>query len=274
VSAADGSVQDWELATAAVYPVERTGIDENSFSVGDHVRVAGSPSTTRPSAMSLSNWLLPEGEEVLFSATSRARWTEDVSGGRWLGGTVDRAQLGLFRVWSVSDMGTYLVAARGLQPNLTPDALAKALESPPFDVCTPQGMPAIMVTPLPIQFIDRGEYIDLHLATFGVDRRIYMKPEGNPAAIPLSDLGYSTGRWMTDTLEVRTTRVGWPYIDDAGRPQTENVEIVEQFSIENDRNHLAYRQTVFDPESLIEPMIVGWDFSDIGEMSVEPVDCE
>ena len=49
--------------------------------------------------------------------------------------------------------------------------------------------------------------------------------------IPLSDLGYSAGRWVGDTLEVRTTRVGWPYVDDDGRPQSTNVEILERFAL-------------------------------------------
>ena len=80
-----------------------------------------------------------------------------------------------------------------------------------LDICQPQGMPAIMQNPLPIEFIDKGAIIELRLNTFGVLRTIHMSDEPRTEAIPLSDLGYSVGRRVGDTLEVRTTRVGWPY---------------------------------------------------------------
>jgi hypothetical protein len=60
--------------------------------------------------------------------------------------------------------------------------------------------------------------------------------------------------WAGDTLEVRTTRIGWPYVDDDGRPQTTDVEIVERFALLNDGRLLRYTQTVTDPASLVEPM--------------------
>jgi hypothetical protein len=91
--------------------------------------------------------------------------------------------------------------------------------------------------------------------------------------VPLSDLGYSVGRWIGATLEVRTTRIGWPYVDDDGRPQSQNVEIVERFSLLNDARLLRYTQTVTDPASLVEPMTVSWDLVDAGEKSIEPMGC-
>ncbi len=266
--------QDWELAAAAVYPLERMGLAESMFSIDDHVRVAGWPSTRRPLAINVSNLLLPNGEEILFYPTSRSRWSDDASGGRWVGERVNRAQRGLYRIWSVAEIGPYISATQELGFQLTAAAQAKMPNSPQFDPCLPQGMPATMITPLPIEFIDRGDYIDLQLATFGLLRRINMAAQTDLEAIPLSDLGYSVGNWIGDTLEVRTTRIGWPYVDDAGRPQTENVEIREQFSVVDDLNRLTYTQTVIDPESLVEPMTVSWEFIDIGESSIEPVVCE
>ena len=59
-----------------------------------------------------------------------------------------------------------------------------------------------------------------------------------------------------------------------GKDETENVEIREQFSVVDDLNRLTYTQTVIDPESLVEPMTVSWEFIDIGESSIEPVVCE
>jgi len=269
-----GEAQDWELAAGAVYPHERAGLSGDMFSVGDSVRVAGWRSTQRPLLMIVSNMLLPNEEEVLFYPASRIRWSDNSVGGRWLGETVEGDPRGLYRIWSVADFGAYQEAARGLVVRQTAAAQANTPDTPPLDPCVAQGMPGTMLTPLPIQFIDRGDHIDLQLSTFGVLRRIHLMPPENLEEIPLSDLGYSVGRWVDDTLEVRTTRVGWPYIDDEGRPQTEDVEIVEQFSLIDNGNRLGYRQTVNDPESLLEPMFTGLEYADIGETAIESLYCE
>ena len=100
-----------------------------------------------------------------------------------------------------------------------------------------------------------------------------MAARPDPAAIPLSDLGYSAGRWVGGTLEVRTTRVGWPYVDDDGRPQSTNVEILERFELAADGSRMTYVQTVTDTISLAEPLTVSWDLIAAGD-TIEPVNCE
>ncbi|MGI9260003.1 MAG: DUF6152 family protein [Gammaproteobacteria bacterium] len=269
-----GSAQDWELQAGAVYPHERAGLSGQMFSAGDSVRVAGWPSTQRPQLMIVTNMLLPDGQEVLFYPASRIRWSGDQVGGNWLGETVDGNPSGLFRIWSVADFGEYQDVARGLVIRQTAAAQANTPDTSPIDPCMAQGMPSTMMTPLPMQFIDRGDRIELKLAAFGVLRRIHLTPPENLEEIPLSDLGVSVGRWVDDTLEVRTTRVSWPYIDDEGKPQTENVEILERFSLIDNGSRLDYRQTVNDPESLLEPMNTGLVYADIGETTIEPLFCE
>jgi len=274
VNGPDGEAEDWELATGAVYVVERTGLDESEFTVGTQVRVAGFPSARRPSAMSVTNILLPGGAEVLFAGASGNRWSDDFSGGRWIGEQVNRQERGLYRVWSLRDPGAYTQATEGTEIRLTEEAQAKMTSAVNFDPCVAQGMPGAMANPLPIEFIDRGDHIDLQLTAFGVLRRIDMTARPDPASIPPSDLGYSVGRWAGDTLEVRTTAVSWPYLDDAGRPQTGDVEILERFFLTDGRNRLEYTQTVTDPASLVEPLITSWDWIDIGEDRIDTLVCE
>jgi hypothetical protein len=93
------------------------------------------------------------------------------------------------------------------------------------------------------------------------------------ASVAFSDLGYSAGRWAGDTLEVRTTRVGWPYVDDDGRPQSANVEIFERFALAADGNRMTYSQTVTDAASFTEPLNVSWELVAAGD-TIEPVRCE
>ena len=161
-------------------------------------------------------------------------------------------------------MGEQLAAAARVEPPAAPD----------LDPCLPMGMPAAMISPLPVEFVERGDSIELRLTGFGNVRNIVLSGEVDGDAVPLSDLGYSTGQWVGQTLEVRTIRVGWPYVDDAGTTQTENVEITEEFALIDDGNRLRYTQTIADPESFTAPLTVSWDWIDIGEESLNPVTCE
>jgi hypothetical protein len=269
-----GALQDWELGGLPILLLEKAGLAKDLFAVGASVRVAGWASRRR-SAMLVSSILLPSGEEALFYPQSRLRWSDRSAGGQWSREAAAPDERGIYRIWSVADLGAYMRAAQAIVVKLTPAAQSKIrASSAEIDQCRPQGMPGLMLNPLPIQFIDRGDHIDLQLTTFGVLRRIEMSYRRDFAAVPLSDLGYSQGRWIGDTLEVRTTRVGWPYVDDELRPQSENVAIVERFSLVEEGRLLRYTQTVTDPSVLAEPMTVGWDLVDAGDTSIGRVACE
>ena len=270
----DGGATDWELETGAFYLLERRGLEAAMFPVNERVRAAGSVSTTRSGRMNVSNILLSSGEEVVFAGGASPRWASASVAGEWNSEIVDRRHLGLFRVWSLANLGTYGRANRVMGELLAAAARVEPPAAPDLDPCLPMGMPAAMISPLPVEFVERGDSIELRLTGFGNVRNIVLSGEVDGDAVPLSDLGYSTGQWVGQTLEVRTKRVGWPYVDDAGTTQTENVEITEEFALIDDGNRLRYTQTITDPESFTEPLTVSWDWIDIGEESLNPVTCE
>ena len=113
--------------------------------------------------------------------------------------------------------------------------------------------------------LERGNAIELRMTAFGVVRTIHMTDGSDDTMAAPSDLGYSVGQRVGDTLEVRTTRVGWPYFDDNGTPQTENVELLERFTMTDNKSRLTYDLTVIDPESFVEPITASWEWVDIGE---------
>jgi hypothetical protein len=226
--------------------------------------------------MLVSNMLLPSGEEALFYPESQLRWSEKAAGGQWARESVSGERRDLYRIWSVANVGVYLQTARAIAFRLTPAGEAKFAASPPpvFDLCKPQGMPGLMLNPLPMGFVDRGDHIDLEHTSFGVTRTIHLAKQRDPAQVAPSDLGYSVGRWQDDTLEVRTTRIGWPYVDDDGRPQSPSVEVIEQFALLDGGRLLRYTQTIEDPVYLVEPTTVSWDLIDAGDTAIEPVACQ
>ena len=270
----NGEATDWLLETGAFYLLERRGLDESMFPVNERVRVAGSVSTTRSGRMQVSNMLLPSGEEVVFGGGGSSRWAGASVAGGWNSEIVDRRHLGLFRVWSVESLGTYGPAVQSMSNQFAAAMRVEPAPAPDLDPCLPMGMPAAMISPLPVEFVDRGDSIELRLTGFGNVRSIELAPVDDPEAIPLSDLGYSTGSWTGQTLEVRTTRIGWPWLDDAGRPQSDRVEILETFALLDGGDRLRFTQTIVDPETLTQPVTVTWDWIDIGEESLGSVQCE
>ncbi len=270
----NGEATDWQLETGAFYLLERRGLEEAMFPVNERVRTAGSASTTRSGRMQVSNMLLPSGEEVVFRGGGSPRWAGESVAGEWNSEIVDRRHLGLFRIWSVEGLGTYSPAVQSMSAQFAAAMRVEPAAAPDLDPCLPMGMPAAMISPLPVEFVDRGDTIELRLTGFGNVRSIELAPVGDPEAFPLSDLGYSAGRWTGQTLEVRTTRIGWPYLDDAGRPQSDRVEIQEEFALLDDGDRLRYTQSIVDPETLTQPVTVTWDWIDIGEESLGSVQCE
>ena len=270
----NGEATDWQLETGAFYLLERRGLEAAMFPVNERVRAAGSASVTRAGRMQVSNMLLPSGEEVVFGGGGSPRWVGESVAGEWNSDIVDRRHLGLFRVWSIEGLGTYGPAVQSMSAQFAASTRAEPSAEPGPDPCLPMGMPPAMISPLPVEFVDRGDTIELRLTGFGNVRSIELTPVDDPEAVPLSDLGYSIGRWTDQTLEVRTTRIGWPWLDDAGRPQSDRVEIQEEFALLDDGDRLRYTQTIVDPETLTEPVTVTWDWIDIGEESLGSVQCE
>ena len=122
--------------------------------------------------------------------------------------------------------------------------------------CEPEGMPRLMFNPHPFEFIDRGVTIALRAELYDQERTIHLDRTEPPAGEPSSRLGYSVGRWEGRDLVVTTTRVDWPYFDNAGSPQSEAVEIVERCSLNDEQTELAFRVTVTDATTFTAPAVV------------------
>ena len=267
VERADGEIQRWELEGSGVYGHERSGITQDLFPVGERVRIAGWQSRTRPRGFFLTHMLLPDGAELLLlpTANARPRWSDDYSGGQWISEAAESDERSLFRVWSTESLDVFIQIGLGIEVELTEEAAAAKAEASEIDPCVPPGMPSNMLNPLPVRLSDHGDYIEIHLEAFDVVRRVDMTNRADAATQPASKYGYSVGEWDGTALEVMTTRVNWPFFDDAGTPQTEGVEIRERFSLDDDSSRLNYTMTVTDPMSFIEPVTFGWQWIDIGE---------
>ena len=143
----------------------------------------------------------------------------------------------------------------------------------PFLSCEPIGMPRIMGQPYPMEFVDDGERILLRIELYDVVRTIHMDPDAAAGNAPPGPLGFSTGSWDGNALVVRTTRLGWPWFDQSGIPQSAAAELLERFTPSADGTRLEYILTVTDPDTFTEPVTLEKYWTWRPDAQVRPFDC-
>lgn len=252
-----GNEELWELEAGSVNTLERVGIGADTLQVGDVVRVAGPPSRHGLKTIYVSNVLFENGREVSLQRDQRLRWTDgSVSPAPRVVESGEEEALpeveGIFRVWNRSYQGntdTLPFTAAALEAREAWDPLT---EDPGLK-CIPPGMPVMMDNPYPIAFIRQGDDIVLRLEEWDGVRVIHMGGGSGAEQPPSTPMGYSMGHWEGDTFIVATTNIDYPYFDSSGSPQSEQVEIVERFTLSDDESRLDYHITVTDPETFTAP---------------------
>ncbi len=260
-TAADGSEVVWDFEALAVSALNRRGVSGEQLQIGDRVQVAGFTSSRRENHMHAEHLLLPGGVELLTGFSREPHWSGTAIGTE--SGVLDPTRVaaaegdGIFRVWS-RDVGTWYFRSPDRYP-LTAEAVAAAadwndLEDNPLLRCEPPGMPALMGNPYPMEFVDRGDIIELRFEEFDAVREIHLDGDAslNNQASPM---GYSIGRWEDDTLVVSTTQITWPYFNRVGIRQSDAVEVQERFRLTDGDETLLYELTITDPGTLTEPYV-------------------
>ena len=267
--------EEWEVEGDSPNAAERQGLTRESIQVGDEVRLAGWPSTLGRREVFLTNILIDGAETVVMDLNLPLVFTQSEEAS-----FVDPAEAdperGIFRVWSSSGelyqlRSPYVLtsAAEAARVNWDPYTDQLSLR------CVAPGMPNAILNPYPIEIIDRGDQILIRIEEWEAVRTVDMVSETILEGVSDSLLGYSVGRWEDDrTLVVETGRVDFPYLDDAGTPMSNDVRMIERFSLSQDGNDLAYEISVTDSENLVEPVV--WDaaWTWIPETIIRPYECE
>jgi hypothetical protein len=262
---ADSTV--WDVQ---VYGSERTltetGIESAMFEIGQEVTFAG-PASNRRRLLLGTHALLSDGTEAILQYNTQSRW-----GGVAVGGSgtviVDRTQLvraasenrGFFRAWNTESTeiavsalidamrgASYTEAARAATANWD-------LTSNPITRCEPSWMPWTMMQPVDLELTDNGASLTLNNAYFESSRTIHM--DGAPASPdrPLTRMGSSRGRLEGNSLVIETDRIAAPAFNGVGVSQSEQMRVVERFTLSADQSRLDYEMTMTDPLSLNEPL--------------------
>ena len=280
-----GSEALWVVEALSVTALRQKGISDVLLSVGDAVRISGNPARGGETEIYVINLLMEDGREVLFSDAAEPLWSDDIlgkSGPRYaVEGDPSEPEKGVFRVWSRAP-GTRLFGGPNLDIDnrpLTDAAKARVAaydpltDRPAAGECVAAGMPSIVGNPYPWEFVDRGNTMLMRMEHYDAVRTIRLggiRPALTGAASPL---GYSVGHWEGDTLIVETTNVGVRSFP-LGIPLSEDLEILEHFTLSEDGSRLDYRIEVTDPAAFLEPVVVDqhyWLYAP--DATVQPYEC-
>ncbi len=261
-----GEPEEWRLEGNSIYNLQRSGITEDLFTIGDRLQVTGRLSLHQEHVMLTSDVVLPDSEQVVL-------WNNRNSVARSQGFPDPQAEnLGIFRVWSVPRPNGRIqhypfteaaIAARDSWNMLDNFAIR----------CEQEGMPRIMINPHPFEFADYGERITLRTELYDIVRTIHMDGSLPGLDQPHSHLGYSVGTWDADALVVTTTHLNWPYFDNIGTPQSEDVRIVERYTLSEDQSRLNFLFEITDPGTFTEPATIEGQWLALGE-TLPVYDCQ
>ena len=281
---ADGGTTPWVVETGSVGVLRVRGFDREFVQPGDRIRIAGEPALRRENGLYARNMLLPSGEEVMLSIGIEPRWTgagtaemleaqfdEDVRSS-----AVQSAE-GIFRVWAtVLDDPESFPLFKGGYP-LTAEAQAIKANWDSSDVvqlgCLDKGMPSLMITPYPIEFVDQGDRILIRFEEDDAERIVRLGSAPTDSAVEPSLLGSSIGRWEDGRLIVTTVGLGAGYLDSEGTPMSDAARLVETFSMAPDGTRLDYTLHVDDPGHFTEPFELERYWIWRPELEVKPYDC-
>ena len=269
-----GQTVEWQLEGDSANAAARKGFTRDSLSIGDRVKVAGWPSTLGRRELFVTNILDPNGVETVLTDLNRPlRWTDGTGALQAVAADADLGR-SIFRVWAPGALYrarapfAYTAVAQAARVGWDPLTDMLALK------CIAPGMPNANLNPYPIEFIDEGNRIRLEIEEWEATRSIDMVAAEIPEDAPASLLGYSIGRWEDDTLVIETARIDFDYLDDEGTPMSDQVHIVERYTVSQDGSRLDYTVSVTDPPNLVEPAIWDAHWSWVPGTVVRSYECE
>lgn len=283
-----GKTVVWTLETAGASQMVRSGVQKEFLIVGSKVKVAGWPPLTAAREIHATNLLTADGKELVLFRGATPKFTKTLTGNydyaRKREGNKTRPELGLFRIWSFTQVAGFLIP-EDVNANyniknypLTPAALASVAKydknrDNPTLKCKPKGMPMIMENPYPFSIMKKGNDIQIQIEEYDLLRTIHMNQTAAPAGTKPSPLGYSVGKMEGNTLVVTTTHISFPWFDQAGIPQSTQSSLVERFTPTADGSRLDYTVTVTDPVNFTKPVTLNRYWLDLGEV-IEPYNCQ
>jgi hypothetical protein len=263
-----GGTERWRIEAGALNSLDRQGVPRDLLQVGQPITVIGYTSRRGRPEMVAASVDLPDGENVvlwsgLFGGAEESNPAPDAAEQiAAAAAAAARTARGMFRVWTIGLEYTHDATDAGEDTGLPLTASARAARRD-FDPlvddaglsCIAPGMPGLMDNPFPMEIVADGEDVLIRMEQWDAERRVHINTASDPARQTVTPNGYSVGHWDGDrTLVVTTTRLSGPHFDDIGTPHSEQLELVERFTLSDDETRLDYLLTATDPATFTEPV--------------------
>ena len=127
----------------------------------------------------------------------------------------------------------------------------------PTSNCWFPGVPRIMQSPYPAQFVQTPGYLVILFEYMHTFRSIPLNGRPHPSKMEPAFMGDSTGHWDGDRLVVDTANLKgppWTWLDTAGHQHSGQLHVVETF--ERAPDAILYQYTVDDPVMYSKPWTV------------------
>ena len=126
-------------------------------------------------------------------------------------------------------------------------------------VCESYGLVRQAINPLPLAIRRDGEHLIIDYEEWNLDRIIYMDGRDHPVDLTPTQLGHSVGRYDGDALVIASTGIQADiyYSFQSGGGYSEQVSVVERYTVQENPRRLELEITVTDPVTLTEPYVLG-----------------
>ena len=276
VAGSDG--QNWEVEAGPVNLLSRMGIEKSMIEVGSTIRVRGNPGRRDAHMLWVSNILLSNGTELLAAPGAEPHWGSTTVGDAtdfFVAGDLklpDGSERSFFRVWSPlisafpRPRSTPVLTEEGRRAQARYETGEQAVGD-----CEVPGMPYAMMSPYPIEIVNRGDRLLIRGEAYDLTRDVSLgSPTSTPGPTPL---GSSRARFSGDELVVETNAIDYHSYGDLGPAQSNRSSVVERFKLSPDGLKLDYEITVTDPVILAEPWAWGGSFIYREGAEIKPWNC-
>jgi len=124
------------------------------------------------------------------------------------------------------------------------------IQHPAWVTCWPVGVPLIVNMNDPIQFLQTPEAVTIIYERDNQVRRIYLN-EKHPVEVTPTWYGHSVGHYESDNMLIVDTRGqnNRALVDRFGTPRSEQMRVVERYTIRDDRTAIDVSITIEDPNT-------------------------
>jgi hypothetical protein len=276
VAGSDG--QSWEIEAGPVNLLTRMGIEKSMLEIGSTIRVRGNPGRRNARTLWVSNILLANGTELLAAPGARPHWASTAVGDAtefFVAGDLelpDGSGRSFFRIWTPlisafpRPRGTPVLTDEGRRAQARYESGEQAVAD-----CEVPGMPFAMMSPYPIELVDRGERLLIRGEAYDLTRTVQLGSAADTSGP--SPLGTSRGRFSENELVIETDGIDYHSYGDRGPAQSGRSKVVERFELSADGLTLDYEITVTDPVMLAEPWAWGGSFIYREGAEIKPWSC-